>query len=97
MREFHLRDILNVITGLKLAENMDGYYYLLNYMMGTHLNPHQLSKAAAECKAYLLEQHPQLKDISCHGITAENWQEWLERQIQKYGQRLPIKPLSEKH
>jgi hypothetical protein len=95
-KEFHIGDVLSITTSKIVSlRHMEGIYDILNYMTGDNLFTHQLPRAAEECKLYLLEQFPFLKDITGDDITAENWKDWLNDKIQKFGETLMVEPLPE--
>jgi len=95
-RDFHIGDILSVTTRRCVSpRGMDGVHDILDFMMGVDsLKTHQLPEAADHCIPYLLQQHPQLKDVDKSEINEDNWQAWLEEQVVKYGQKLPVEALS---
>ncbi len=94
MKEFHLGDILSIITDKMLSpRHLEGIHDILNYMTGDDLSTHQIPRAMHECKPYLLEQYPKLKDVNIHDLGKENWKEWLDKQIKLYGEMLPVKPI----
>lgn len=96
MRKFHLGDILSIITGRLLSpRHMEGVYDILSFMTGEELYTHQLGRAKEECAPYLLTEMPWLRQIDPTGVTPDNWKEWLDQQVQKYGEWhdvLPIHP-----
>lgn len=93
-RSFHLGDILSITTGrLVSPRHIDGVYDILNYMTDDNLFTHQLPRASDECKPHILAQHPELEEIDASGVNGENWKQWLEEQVAKYGEQLEIKPL----
>lgn len=93
-RYFHLGDILSITTGFLLSpRRIEGIYDILNYMTGDNLFTHQLPRAAAECKPFLLQQHPQLAAIDASTITRENWDLWMSDQIGRFGEKLPVSRL----
>lgn len=93
-RVFHLGDILSVTTGKLLSPRlMDGLYDIENHMTGESLYTHQLGRAMTACRASLIGQHPQLADVDASSVTRDNWCDWLEAQIAKFGKTLPVEPL----
>jgi hypothetical protein len=74
---------------------MEGVYDILNFMTDDDLYTHQLPRAAEECRPYLLEQFPQLREVDASEVTPENWRQWLDKQARKYGEELEVKPLPE--
>lgn len=94
LRQFHLGDILSITTGrLVSLRHMDGVYDILDYMTGDSLYTHQLPRAGDECKPYLLEQYPFLNEITGEEVTPQNYKEWLETQVQKYGEQHKVRPI----
>lgn len=60
-KEFHLGDILSVLTGrLVSPKGLQGYYDVINFMVGSILFTTQIPRAHEVCKPYLLNQLPQL-------------------------------------
>jgi len=93
-KKFHLGDILSITAGpLVSPRHMMGVADILSFMVGESLFDCQLPRVADECRPYLLKQHPQLKKIDASDVTKYNWQEWLDEQIENYGERLPVKPI----
>ena len=95
-KKFHLGDILSIVAGkLVSLQNVDGVFEILNFMTGDGLHMHQLSRVAEECKPYLLEQFPQLKDIDASEVNGDNWRQWLDEQVKRYGEEFEVQPLPE--
>lgn len=95
-RDFHIGDVLS-ITGDKLVSPrlIEGVYDILNFMTGDNLYTHQLPRAMRECRPYLLQRHPQLADVDESTVTEETWRAWLDEQIARFGETLPVSPLPE--
>lgn len=94
MKKFHIGDILSITTGRLVSPRlMEGMYDILGYMSGEQLWTHQLPRVSRECKPYLLEQHPQLKDVDASNVTPENHKAWLAEQVAKFGEELPVSRL----
>ena len=90
-KKFHLGDVLSVTTGVLVSpRHIHGVYDILNFMTGENLFSHQLPRASEECKQHLLEQLPQLKDVDASGVTSENWQNWLDEQVARFGEELTV-------
>ena len=49
----------------------------------------------SECTPYLLEQHPQLSSIDASSVNRENWKDWLNEQVARFGETLIVRPLAE--
>ena len=95
-KQFHTGTVLSIIGKALLSpEGIGGVYEILDYMMSTRLFTHQLPAAADFCRPYLIKQLPQLADYDDKGINTENWQEWLEKQIELYGEYLEVCPLAD--
>lgn len=98
MKLFHLGDILSVTTDILVSpRRMEGVYDILNYMTGDNIYTHQIPRIMQECKPYLLEQHPKLRNVSIQAfIDGKNWKKWLNQQIDIYGEMLPVRPIPKK-
>ena len=95
-RKFHLGDILSVTTPLLVSpKGMVGVSNLINYMVGDHVGMTVLSNAASICKPYLLKQYPFLIDIDTKEVNKRNWQEWLAKCVENYGEEFEIKSINE--
>jgi len=88
---FDLGTILSITDG-KLLTSMDNVYEILNYMTGDDLYTHQLIRASQEMKPIILEQYPDLVNVDTSSVNRENWQEFLNSQIEIYGNGFPIIP-----
>lgn len=93
-REFHIGDVLTVVTGKLLSPtHMAGVYDILNFMSGDNLYTHQLPRVSDECKPYLLKQFPQLADVDASSVDNVNWQAWLAKQEAKFGARFMVEAM----
>lgn len=97
-REFHLGDVLSVITGRLLSPyGIDGVYKILNWMTGESLFTHQLPRVGGECSGPLLDQHPDLATVEVpedlEGEQAVLM--WLAEQMDRYGATRPVRRLAE--
>jgi hypothetical protein len=96
-RAFHLGDILSVTTGrLVSPTHMSGVYEILNWMTGESLFTHQLPRAARECAAPLMKQHPDLADVEVPDEFADeaHVKTWLAEQIERLGETRFVAPLA---
>ncbi len=94
---FHIGDILSITTEICVSPTeMDGIFKILNYMTNSNLTTIACAYVSRDCKSYLLKQHPQLENVDTSNITKENWKDWLEERVIKYGAMLSVKPLSER-
>lgn len=98
-REFHIGDILSITTSrLVSPRHIDGVYDILNFMTGDNLFTQQLPRASDECKGPLLEQHPDLAAVEVpedFGGSREAVDAWLDAQVARFGEYLPVAPLAE--
>ena len=93
-REFHIGDVLSITSGFLVSpRGMEGVTEILDYVTGDHLFTHQLPRAARESEAWLLEQHPYLKNIDCSGMDADSIPLFLEGIVAQHGKMLRIRPL----
>lgn len=92
MRKFHLSDVLTVTTGKLLSSrHMDGVYDILKYMTDDDVYTHQIPRILNECAPIIIEQYPNLKNINLpEGVDIH---QWLDEQINKFGEELEIKKL----
>lgn len=96
MGRLHISDVLTVTTGILVStRHMEGVYDTLDYLTGSQLFTHQLPKAAEIAKPYLFEQHPLLKEVSSEHVNKDNWKQWLDEQIAKFGEYLEVKTIAE--
>ncbi|QQG45553.1 MAG: hypothetical protein HYW89_01310 [Candidatus Sungiibacteriota bacterium] len=96
MRKFHLGDVLSVITRINVSPRlMKGVFDITSFMVGHEIEPAEnIVLYADQCRASLLEQHPNLKKVSVAGVNTKNWKQWLSTQVKKYGEKLSVKPIS---
>jgi hypothetical protein len=93
-KQFHLGDILSITTGrLVSPRHIDGVYDILNHMTGDSLFTHQLGRASDEYKPYLIMEMPWLAEIDHSSVTTDNWQQWLQEQVAKYGEMHEVRPI----
>lgn len=93
-RQFHIGDVLSITTDrLVSPRHIEGVYDILNFMTGDSLFTHQLPRAQRECRPHLLKQHPQLAEVDDSTVTPETWKAWLDEQVQRFGETLPIAPI----
>ena len=97
-RQFHLGDILSITTECLVScsgkHPIDGVYDILNFMTGESLYTHQLPRVGKEAKPVLIMQHPQLAGVDASGVDGTNWRAWLDVQIAKFGESLPVAPMN---
>lgn len=103
MKSFHIGDVLSIVTGrLVSLKGAVGLSEILSYMTSENLLPFALPRAIEECKPYLLEQYPQLKsirpeemfkNIPIEEITFSMVKEWLNTQIELFGEYYDVDKL----
>lgn len=100
-RDFHIGDILSVMTGVLVSpRHVEAVYDLCGYMTGEKgLMTHQLPRASHECEPSLREQFPDLATLTM----PDPWPEgdpqtvvlgWLAEQVEKYGETRTVQPLA---
>lgn len=64
-KEFHVGDLLSVVTGrLVSPDHIGGIYNVVDFMTGQAHMTHQLPRACDDVKPVLLRQHPWLAEIT---------------------------------
>jgi len=92
-RDFHLGDILSITTGRLLApRGVDALYPLLSFLAGRPVFTHELPDMADTYTPLLLEQHPQLAEITVpDGLTGKVAAlAWIDEQTTRYGRTLTV-------
>lgn len=85
-RKFHLGDILAITTGICCPPNrMEGISDILEFMTNDELYTTQLGRASDECKPYLLEQFPQLAEITATHLTYGDFELNFDRLVTLHG------------
>lgn len=92
-RLFNLATVLSITTGLVLIE-FNAIHEALEYLMGGKLFTHQLSMVSDICTKKIYAKYPQLNEVDAKGVDEENWQRFLEAQIEKYGNEFWLEPLT---
>lgn len=95
-KAFSLGQILSV-THDKLLCPIGKVYDILNHLTQDNLFTHQLPRTCKEVRPHLMasmiSQVPGFEEIDDSEITTENWKEWLQGKIEKYGEMFLIAPL----
>jgi hypothetical protein len=91
-KNFDLGTILSIITPILLTD-IGNVYEILNYMTGESLMTHQLPRVCKECASIILQQYPQLTNINSNNIDTTNWKEFLDGQIERFGNSFEIIPV----
>jgi len=92
---FKLEDVVSVVTGYFMSEDIGDIYAILNYMTGDDLFTHQLPRAADACRPSLIEQHPLLAQLDFDGLELEEMRAKIEEVRPKTGNELWVSPLAE--
>lgn len=94
-KEFHIGDILSVTTGCLVSpRHIGGVYDILNFMTGESIYTHQIPRVGREAAPVLLKQHPQLVEVDATGVEPDNFKSWLAEQVKRYGEMLPVQPMT---
>ncbi|MFF4412102.1 hypothetical protein ACFYY8_06185 [Streptosporangium sp. NPDC001559] len=97
-REFPLAHILTVTTNCQLVPAISELSPLLSFMAGEALSNVQLGRVAKESAGPILEQHPQLREVTIPAWINTGSQEvvdaWVAGLSAKYGAMLPLTPLA---
>jgi hypothetical protein len=95
-REFHIGDILTLMTGrLVSPRHMDGVYEMCDFMSGEANMTHQLPRVMEESAPTLREQFPDLAAIDIPGdLEGETAvYAWLDEQVAIHGETRMVHPL----
>jgi len=90
-KKFPLADVLSMTTG-KLLAPIGNLYKVVGYISGADGNvwTHELPGLSKKYKPYILEKYPELKNVNADNVNRDNWKEFLNEQIEKYGKELVI-------
>ena len=100
IEKFHLGDILSITTGLILSPtHLDGIYRILNFLTGTTLYTPEIPRATDECRPWLLQQFPQLRNVNVSDVNADNCAQVVAELVSEFGefhsvQRMPPKEVT---
>lgn len=95
-RRFHITDILSITTGrLVSSRGTEGVNDILEYMTGTPIFEHQVSKARETCAPVLLAEYPYLAEVNCQGVDEDNFAERMIIWINLFGEHLSVPKLSD--
>jgi hypothetical protein len=93
-RVFTLGEVLSVTTGVLLTD-IGNVYGILNFLTDDNLFTHQLPRACRECGPYILAAHPQLASVDTTGVGADNFRDWLARQVETHGDAFALTPMDD--
>jgi hypothetical protein len=98
MAKFHLADLMSIVTP-KLFQaperdhGIDGVYEICNFMLGKSHFTLELGEAAEVCKIELIKQHPFLAEIDATNVNRDNWREFQDEQVSKYGEYFEVQSI----
>lgn len=95
IKDFRLGDILTITTAKWLVrDGGKGLGGLITHLYGRTIPASLAAIAAYSCREELLKQHPTLSEIIPSYPKGE-WESWLAKCEETYGEFLGISPLSE--
>lgn len=102
-KAFHTTAVLSVVTGRLIApagcdgNGIDGVYEVLSWMAGESVYTHQIGRFAQEALPVILAARPDLSKTidEAKTMTADNWQEFRDRWIERYGETIEVPKMSE--
>lgn len=97
-KAFPAEYVFTVITGVLMAPDsaegngIGGVYEILNWMTDESVFTHQLPRISREATPVIVEMHPTLQQAidEAGQITPENWREWRDRWIDRYGPEIVV-------
>ena len=89
---FPLGDILSLVTNRMVSLGNMESINKLRYFLARDNNLSALQSAILGdlFTIQILKQHPQLEGVNASRVNNENLKEWLNEQIAKFGEELPI-------
>ena len=93
-KELPTTAVLSVVTG-RLMGDIGGVYEVLNWMTGESLFTHQLPRVSREATPVILAAIPALQKAvdEAEQVNTENWQEWRDAWVTRYGATLAVPKL----
>lgn len=94
-KTFPTAAVLSTITGRLLCD-IGGIYEVLNWMTGESVYTHQIPRIGREAEPVILAAHPHLREAvrEAEEVTPENWQEWRDRWVERYGPEIAVPKMS---
>lgn len=92
--KFTTGEIISAGLG-KLACDIEGMYKIMNFLTGDNLFTHQLPRAFLACEAWVIAQHPWLKELDESACNPETWRAWLDDAEARFGKTHELQPLPE--
>ena len=90
-KDFSTVDVLSTVTGVLLGD-IGGVYEVLNWMTGESVFTHQLPRIGREAEPVIVAMHPKLQQAidEAEAVNRDNWQEWRDRWVERYGATLAV-------
>lgn len=87
--------VLSTITGRLLCD-IGSIYEVLNWMTGESVFTHQIPRISREAEPVILAAHPHLHEAVREAmlVNTENWQDWRDRWIERYGAEIAVPKMS---
>jgi hypothetical protein len=95
---FDLSDILAVLHRnlLDACGDFEGALSVVSFMAGEGKYKYELYPRVQEIFATeILKQHPELGEINAETVSSENYQTWINRQKDIFGETLPLVSLND--
>ena len=92
--KFTTGEIISAGLG-KLACDLEGVYKIMNFLTGDNLFTHQLPRAFHSCEAWVIEQHPWLRELDTSALNPQTWRVWLADAETRFGKMHELLPLPE--
>lgn len=91
-KNFSMAHVLSIVTG-RLFGDIELVYEILDFMTGDELFTHALPRACRECSPYLVDAFPFLAEIDASVVNRDNWEQFLNDQIAKFGNEFEVWPI----
>ena len=85
-KSFPTEAVCTAATGWLLCD-IDHMYEILNWMTDDELWTHQLPRAFTAAKPVLADLYP---DLETDQITEDNWEDWRDRWLERYGPTMTV-------
>lgn len=95
IKAFPTEDVLGVITG-RLLGDIGGIYEVQSWMTGESVFTHQLPRVSREATPVILAFHPHLQSAidEAEYVSPDNWQEWRDKWIDRFGPEISVPKMS---
>ena len=91
-RTFTLGQVLTTLNRKRLCDVRD-FYEVYKFLTQDKVFTHQLLRVARECEPVMQERFPELAAPPFDEITTDNWHEWLEDKVDKFGPTVELEPI----